>query len=300
MTIETSHGAIKLPAFFPVTTFGDKYPLDKLVQPYLKRTNPCLMVSHYYAQKMKKRPDMPIFIDSGGFAGLFEGSVFKDYGDHASIVTKGGDEIHPLEVLRFQEKNADLGATLDFIIPPKTDLKEAQCRLDLTLKNAQYALNNLSSATSHSSLITHHSTLFLYASLQCWDPDSARHAAKEYVRMGFKGIAIGGMVPRIRDAEYVKSIVSTVRKAAPKSAIHVFGIGSPKLIPPLLDCGADSFDSSGYVRAAVGVREKTEELAGLHTNLYSALNNLSKINNCFGSSFTMPSTRMFERHQSET
>lgn len=143
MTIETSHGSIKLPAFFPVTTFGDKYPLDKLVQPYLKRTNPCLMVSHYYAQKMKKRPNMPIFIDSGGFAGLFEGSVFKDYGDHASIVTKDGDEIHPLEVLRFQEKNADLGATLDFIIPPKTDPKEAQHRLDLTLKNAQYAINQL-------------------------------------------------------------------------------------------------------------------------------------------------------------
>lgn len=108
------------------------------------------------------------------------------------------------------------------------------------------------------------------------------------------------MVPRIRDAEYVKSIVSTVRKAAPKCAIHVFGIGSTKLIPLLLDCGADSFDSSGYVRAAVGVREKTEELAGLHTNLYSALNNLSKINDCFGSSFTMPSARMFDRHQPAT
>ena len=289
MIIKTAHGDIKLPAFFPVTTFGDKYPLDKLVQPYLKRTNPCLMVSHYYAQKMKKRPDMPIFIDSGGFAGLFEGSTFKDYGDHASIVTKDGDEIKPLDVLRFQEKNADLGATLDFIIPPKTELPEAQRRLDRTLTNAQFAIRH-----------TTDTTFFLYASLQCWDPESARHAAKEYVRMGFKGIAIGGMVPRIRDPEYVKSIVSTVRKAAPKCAIHVFGIGSSKLIPTLLECGADSFDSSGYVRAAVGAREKTEALAGLHTNLYSAINNLSKINACFGHSFTMPSAQMFTPHQAET
>lgn len=291
MTIKTAHGDIVFPAFFPVTTFGDKYPLDKLVQPYLKRVNPCLMLSHFYAQKMKRRPNMPIFIDSGGFAGLFEGSVFKDYGDHASIITKDGDEIDPLDVLHFQEKNADLGATLDFIIPPKTELAEAKRRLDLTLKNARYALSQIS---------TRGSRLFLYASLQCWDPESAHRAAEEYVNMGFKGIAIGGMVPRVRDIEYVKSIVKAVRESAPKCAIHVFGIGSTKLIPQLIDCGADSFDSSGYVRAAVGTREKTSELAGLHTNLYSALRNLSKINACFGHGFTMPSASMFESHQDAT
>lgn len=280
------------------------------------------MVSHYYAQKMTKRPNMPIFIDSGGFAGLFEGSAFKDYGDHASILTKEGDEIKPLEVLRFQEKNADLGATLDFIIPPKTELKEAQRRFDLTLKNAAYALAHLRQATSDtrhvarrlsppdmspvarrmsppdmsppdmSPLPTAGDGLFLYASLQCWDADSARHAAKTYLSMGFKGIALGGMVPHARDVDYLKAIVATVRKAAPKVFIHVFGIGNPDILPTLIKAGANSFDSSNYVRTAVGTRDKTSEHSGLHANLYAALNRLNKINSCFGAAFDLPSARI--------
>ena len=57
--LKTTHGTISFPTFMPVTTYGDKYPLDQMVQPYLKRTSQCLMVSHYYAQQMKKRPNIP-------------------------------------------------------------------------------------------------------------------------------------------------------------------------------------------------------------------------------------------------
>jgi len=138
--LKTAHGTITFPTFMPVTTFGDKYPLDKLVQPYLKRMSQCLMVSHYYAQSMKKRPDMPVFIDSGGFAGLFDGAEMIDRGDHACIITKEGEELNPLNVLHFQIKNADIGATLDFIIPPGLDEAECIRRQEMTIKNALYAL----------------------------------------------------------------------------------------------------------------------------------------------------------------
>lgn len=286
----TAHGTITFPAFLPVTTFGDKHPLDGLVRPYLKRTNPCLMLSHYYAQKMKKRPDMPIFIDSGGFAGLFEGSEFIDHGDHASIKVKDGDEINPLDVLRFQEKHADLGATLDFIIPPKTEVHEAKRRLELTLKNANFAFKHRSPD----------SNLLLYASLQAWDATSARYVTSKFMRMGFSAIAIGGMVPHARDVDYLKSIVTAVRETAPKALIHVFGIGNPDVIPTLLAAGADSFDSSNYVRTAVGTREKTEAPSGLHANLYSALQRLSRINACFGHVYTLPNAQTISHGATET
>ena len=73
-TLTTPSGTIKFPAYIPVTTFGGKYPLDSLIQPYLPRLAQALMISHYYAKQMIERPRLPLLIDSGGFAALFEGS----------------------------------------------------------------------------------------------------------------------------------------------------------------------------------------------------------------------------------
>lgn len=270
--LETAHGVIRFPAFMPVTTYGDKYPLDKLVQPYLKRTSQCLMVSHYYAQNMKKRPNMPIFIDSGGFAGLFEGAEILDHGEYASIRTKEGEEIKPLDVLRLQIKIADIGATLDVIIPPGLDEAERRRRQELTIKNALYAQEH--------NLVGH---LVLYASLQCWDEASARYCARRYAEAGFDGIAIGGMVPRARDPEYIKRTVRAVREEAPDCAVHVFGCGNPELIPELIKAGADSFDSSTYVRSAADLR-KTARSSGLHSGLYAAIDQICRINALIGGS----------------
>ena len=266
--IETAHGTIQLPTFLPVTTFGDKYPLDKLVQPYLKRMSQCLMVSHFYAQQMKKRPSMPIFIDSGGFASLFEGSEIVEHEEYACIKTKDGDEIDPLQVLHFQERMADIVATLDFIIPPGIEQKEAERRLDWTIRNALYVQKQVDTKA-----------FMLYGSLQCWDEASARKCARIYADAGFEGIAIGGMVPHAKDPEYIKNTVRAVREEAPDCAIHVFGCGNVELIPDLIRLGADSFDASSYVRSALDTRTGGKrQSVGIHTNLYAALERLAEIN----------------------
>ena len=280
--IKTKHGTISFPTFMPVTTFGDKYPLDKMVQPYLKRTSQCLMVSHYYAQEMKKRPNMPIFIDSGGFAGLFEGAEIVEYDDYACIKTREGEELNPLDVLHFQIKNADIGATLDFIIPPGLDEEECIRRQNLTIKNALYA-------QKHNIV----GDLILFASLQCWDEKSARHCARVYAEANFAGIAIGGMVPRSKDKEYIKNTVRAVREEAPDCVIHVFGCGNADLIPELIEAGADSFDSSSYVRTAVDTR-KANNSSGLHSNLYAAITQLTKINSQMNRTYaiSIPNVKM--------
>ena len=272
-SLNTAHGTLHFPTFMPVTTFGDKYPLDKMVQPYLKRMSQCLMVSHYYAQEMKKRPPMPIFIDSGGFAGLFDGAEIVEYDEYAAIKTREGDELNPLDVLHFQIKNADIGATLDFFIPPGLDEKECIKRQNLTIKNALYA-------QKHNIV----GQLVLYASLQCWDKASARRSARIYADAGFDGIAIGGMVPRAKDLDYMKTIVRAVREEAPACAIHVFGIGNPSVLPDLIAAGADSFDSSSYVRNAVESRRDAFKTSkGIHAGLYSAIENITNVNSVVNS-----------------
>ena len=272
-SLDTAHGTLHFPTFMPVTTFGEKYPLDKMVQPYLKRLSQCLMVSHYYAQEMKKRPNMPIFVDSGGFAGLFEGAEIVEYEEYAAIKTREGDELNPLDVLHFQIMNADIGATLDFIIPPGLDEKECLRRQNLTIKNAIFAQKH--------NIVGH---LVLYASLQCWDEASARRCAKIYADSGFEGIAVGGMVPRAKDLGYMKTIVRAVREEAPACAIHVFGIGNPAVLPDLIAAGADSFDSSSYVRNAVESRHDALKTSkGIHAGLYAAIENITNVNSIVNS-----------------
>jgi tRNA-guanine family transglycosylase len=123
--LKTAHGEIRYPAFIPVTTYGPKYPLDALIQPYLSRLCQAVMVSYHYAREMKQRPALPLLVDSGGFAALFEGAcVVEEHGlGVLEVPSKDGVErLHPMTVLDFQETIADVAFTLDFPIPPKMTL----------------------------------------------------------------------------------------------------------------------------------------------------------------------------------
>ena len=143
--LKTPSGTIRFPAYVPVTTFGGKYPLDALIQPYLPRLAPAVMVSHHYARQMKERPRLPLMIDSGGFAALFEGSRILQRDGLGVLEINLGETpelLTPWEVLEFQEQHADIAFTLDFPIPPNLDLKDSRKRQKLTIANALWALRN--------------------------------------------------------------------------------------------------------------------------------------------------------------
>jgi tRNA-guanine family transglycosylase len=246
--LDTRLGKIFLPTFLPVTTFGGKYPLDNLIRPYLPRLCQGVLVSHHYASLLDDHPEshpgIPLFIDSGGFALLFDGSKVIKHGGGWCIRTNTGDLVSPQVVLERQMRHAEIGATLDFPIPPKIDSKrERSKRFEATLSNAEWSLKN-----------SRRNDLLLYASLQCWDVSSAKEAARCYTQMKhydrrFSGIAIGGMVPRLRDTNYVQGIVEAVRSEW-SGPIHVFGVGSPRMVRNCLLWGADSTDSSSFVKYA--------------------------------------------------
>ena len=105
---------------------------------------------------------------------------------------------------------------------------------------------------------------------------------------------IGGMVPCAKDKEYIKKTVRAVREEAPNCLIHVFGCGNASLIPEPIEAGADSFDSSSYVRSAIDTGNSNGS-SGIHSNLYAAVKQLSKINSIIGSieCVTIPNTKMF-------
>lgn len=256
--LATRRGSLQFPTFFPVTTFGEKYPLDRLIRPYLPRLCQGILVSHHYAEFLdtepSQHPGIPLFIDSGGFALLFEGASVTQTNGLFSIATSSGEQVSPDQVLDRQMQHAEIGATLDFPIPPSCDcIQERTLRFEATLTNAEWALKN-----------NRRSDLHLFASLQCWDVGSAREAARTYAKMrhmdrSFSGIAIGGMVPRLRDPDYVRGVIEVVRTEWP-GLIHVFGVGSPVMVRNCLEWGADSTDSSSYVKYAADGRSLNPRL----------------------------------------
>ena len=234
-----------------MTTFGNAYPLDSLIQPYLPRLAPAVMVSYHYAQSMKRKPRIPVLIDSGGFAALFEGSLILDRQGTGILKIKKEDrteELTPMNVLDFQEQWADVAFTLDFPIPPATDRKEAERRRSLTVSNAIWALKN-----------RRRKGLKLFGCLQGLDAADYIKTATELSVYEFDGFAIGGLVPRARDEIFIESVVTGVREVIGESPLHVFGLGKPKTVNRLFKLGVDSVDSSTYVKMAADGKSWEDE-----------------------------------------
>lgn len=237
--LTTRAGIIRFPAYIPVTTFGDKYPLDDLIRPYLPRLAPAVMVSYHYAKKLTSRPRLPMLVDSGGFAALFADSTIIEANGLGTIRRGDGDSVEPTGVLEFQERVADVAFTLDFPIPPGTENLEAERRLALTIRNALWAIEN-----------KRRRDLPLYACVQGWDVESFSRCASAYERKAFEGVAIGGLVPRLTNRALVYEIVDSVRKRLPELPLHVFGAGHPEIVKELFARGVQSVDSSSYVKLA--------------------------------------------------
>jgi helicase len=241
-TLSTRAGTIQFPTYIPVTTFGNKYPLDNLVRPYLPRLSQAMMVSFHYAQQIHEKPRLPLFVDSGGFASLFEATrivIQKGLGVLRTEINGKKEILHPAEVLELQEKIADVAFTLDFPIPPRMDEKEARKRQKSTIANAHWAVMN-----------RRRKDLLLYAVVQGWDAESAKLCAKEYKNSGFDGIAVGGLVPRIKNLSLITEIIEAVRNEIGDLPLHVFGLGKPEIVEKLYAYGVDSIDSSSYVKMA--------------------------------------------------
>lgn len=244
--LTTRAGIIDFPAFVPVTTFGSKYPLDDLIRPYLPRLAQAALVSHYYAREMKAQPRIPLMVDSGGFASLLPGAEVITRGKHGLLRVPGeehSDELSPSSILEFQEQHADIAFTLDFPIPPQMPRKEASKRITLTLENAAWALHN-----------RRRRDLPLYAGVQGLTVSDYKKCAKELATMGFDGLAIGGLVPRLKDLELTTKVIAAVRDAAPNLPIHAFGIGKPEFLKTAFELGVQSADSSSFVKLAANGR----------------------------------------------
>ena len=181
-------------------------------------------------------PDsLRLFGDCGAFSYIKEENPPLSCEEAASLYNKFG---------------FDFGASVDHI-PVSSSLlsdEERAARMNLTAKNAEKFLEIHRSNNSYK--------FNPVGSIQGITPEDYADFASEYIKWGYKHIALGGLVRR-QDSDILK-ILAAVRETLQEATrgqnqriwVHLFGILRPKLQPIFQDLGVSSFDSASYLRKA--------------------------------------------------
>lgn len=133
----------------------------------------------------------------------------------------------------------DLGVSVDHLIPT-ADHPDRELRYRITLKNAK-------------DFIAEHRRRKLpwipVGAVQGWDPESYAEAAAKTAAMGYRLLALGGLV-RASTPE-VLAILAAVSRTLPSGVgLHLFGLSREALLPHLRGYRVVSVDSASALRQA--------------------------------------------------
>lgn len=133
----------------------------------------------------------------------------------------------------------DYGVSVDHLIVAATEADKL-FRYELTINNA-------------ADFIKEHKRRELpwvpIGAVQGWDPQSYVDAAKKYVKMGYKYLALGGLVRTPNDG--IIQVIRDVRKEIPSDIqLHLFGVARLPAIPKFSELGLNSVDSASMLRKA--------------------------------------------------
>ena len=176
--------------------------------------------------------DMPIYGDCGAFSYVMEKVPPYSPDNMANFYAEGG---------------FDFGCSVDHIIfgfrPEDKDLhgasEDEKERFDITQQNALEFLNVTKKIKGFTPM----------GAVQGWSPDSMGIAAQNLEKMGYKYLAIGGMVPL--DAPQIHQALTAIRKRLkPSTKLHILGFAKAEQIHEFTGYGIASFDStSPLIRA---------------------------------------------------
>ncbi len=198
---------------------------------------PCILISAFYGIKWPDNfreyfnipDDFTIVGDSGGFQNMTQ-DINMD----------------TLDILRWQEKNCDIGFTFDLPFYNDDTKKSKQEKQIKTVENAYFALNN-----------RENKNLKLYAVIQGHTSEEQNFILDEYKKQGkiedFDGFAIGGLVPISGNIKYlVKVLTNFVYKIKEHNkSLHFFGLSGLRIIPIIAYIQSKvsfniTFDSASY------------------------------------------------------
>jgi hypothetical protein len=146
----------------------------------------------------------------------------------------------------------DFGASVDHI--PVSNIVSEGIRIDLTRRQRLARIRiTKQNAEKFIELCKQRSVSFTpVGTVQGLDPESYAASVRFYHEIGYRHLAIGGLVP-LHDT-VVEAVVDEVMRAVgslkPRPWVHLFGIFRPKLQSKFRQLRVDSFDSASYFRKA--------------------------------------------------
>ncbi|MBF0240385.1 MAG: hypothetical protein HQM12_21995 [SAR324 cluster bacterium] len=235
------HAYVRIPKHYPV--FGDcgafgyliqhdpPYETDEILKYYQELGfDYGVSIDHMIVPGILKRKRY--FQEVGGNWVPIEEGQFKHLSElpNSKIVTKRNTRQMALhgtqEVLLLEE---------EFL-----DEMERERRYQLTIRNAEEFIKQ------------HRDQKYSFTpigAVQGWDPDSYAHVVQLYQEMGYRYIALGGLV-RSQTSEILEILeaVSPIKKA--ETEMHLFGVARLEAIPQFQKMGVTSVDSAGPLRQA--------------------------------------------------
>lgn len=146
----------------------------------------------------------------------------------------------------------DFGVSVDHLIVTATEAQK-HFRYDLTVYNAEDFLKQHRNAGLKWEPI---------GAVQGWDPESYASAAKQYVKMGYRYIGLGGLV-RTPTPEILRTLEKVCAGVPMGIGVHLFGLARLNSMERSVALGVTSVDSASPMRRAwLGAKDNYRTVEG--------------------------------------
>lgn len=155
-------------------------------------------------------------------------------------------------VALYETYGFDFGASVDHIPMETVSVNGKPRRLTESERMERITITKLN-AEKFIESVNHRKARFLPVGiLHGLDPEGYRRAVDHYYDLGYRHMAIGGLVPQSDSqvADIVREVMDAAVDLPTRPWIHLFGVYRPKLQPLFRALKVDSFDSATYFRKA--------------------------------------------------
>jgi len=242
--LETKHGKLELPAFFPVIdpVKSDIKPTDLESVGFNN-----FITNSLFLKKYTKTTDVHDFFH-------FDGIIMTDSGAY-QILEYGNVDVTNEEIVRYELTiKPDIAVFLDFPTGDLRDYEKARETVEETLRRGEEVTRIIK---DDDEVIWVHpiqgGIFYDLVSLSA----SIANSRKE-----FKMLALGSPTVLMEDYDYeslFKAVVVARSNTSRGKPFHLFGAGLPHLIPFVVALGVDAFDSASYILYARDNRYMTRE-----------------------------------------